>query len=178
MPQMDGVQRATGRTRGEWFALLDRWGARGRPYKEIAGWLTTKHELSKWWAQKLIVEYEQARGVREPGVRRNGTFEVTASKTVGVPCDRLFHAFVDARRRRRWLTDGRMRLTASQPGRAAHFEWEDGRSRVTVSFEDKGSSKAGVAVAHQRIATSREAQALKARWRARLAELKSFLEDD
>src|SRR5918992_6365900 len=90
MRQIDGVTRATGRGRQEWFALLDDWGARGRSYTEIAAWLTTKHGLSKWWAQKLIVEYEQSRGVRRAGVRRDGTFEVTASKTVAVPCDRLF----------------------------------------------------------------------------------------
>src|ERR671914_460765 len=101
MEKMTGIRRATGRERDEWFALLDKSGARGREYREIADWLTDRHGLSRWWAQKLIVEYEQDRGVRQPGVRRNGTFEVTASKTVAVPCDRLFDAFVDSRRRRR-----------------------------------------------------------------------------
>lgn len=178
MAQTDGVKRATGRTRQEWFALLDDWGARGRPYREIAAWLTTEQELSKWWAQKLIVEYEQARGVREPGVRRDGTFEVTASKTVAVPCERLFEAFVDPRRRRRWLTDGRMILRGSEPGRSARFDCADGGSRVTVAFEAKGPTKAGVSLAHQRIASGSEAQALKARWRERLADLKSLLESE
>jgi len=27
-----GVRRASGRTYDEWFALLDRWGAPGRPF--------------------------------------------------------------------------------------------------------------------------------------------------
>jgi hypothetical protein len=172
----DGVQRATGRSRAEWFALLDKWGAPGRPYRAIADWLTTKHELSKWWAQKLIVEYEQDRGLRAPGVRRDGTFEVTASKTVAVPCERLYEAFVNSRQRRRWLTDGRMSLRQSQPGRSARFDWEDGSSRVTVEVVPKGPAKATVAVAHQRLAKAAEAQRAKALWRGRLAELKSFLE--
>ena len=63
--------------------MLDAWGAAGRPYREIADWLTGQHDLSNWWAQKLIVEYEQARGLRPPGVRPDGTFEVSASKTGG-----------------------------------------------------------------------------------------------
>jgi uncharacterized protein YndB with AHSA1/START domain len=176
MAQTDGVRRATGRDREGWFALLDEWGARGRPYREIAAWLTTEHELSKWWAQKLIVEYEQARGVRPPGVRRDGTFEVTASKTVAVPCERLYDAFVDARQRRRWLTDGRMSLRNSQPGRSARFDWDGGVTRVSVQFEDKGPSKSTVAVGHQRLAAARDAQTAKAAWRRRLAELKTFLE--
>ena len=171
-----GVQRGTGRDREEWFALLDSWGAPGRPYREIAAWLTTEHGLSKWWAQKVIVEYEQARGVRPPGIRRDGTFEVTASKTVAVPCERLFGAFVDARQRRRWLTDGRMKLRASDPGRSARFDWEDGSTRVSVQFEDKGASRSAVAVAHKKLPAADEAQSTKAMWRERLAGLKSFLE--
>jgi hypothetical protein len=176
MAQTDGVTRATGRPRPEWFALLDSWGAHSRPYREIAAYLTGEHGLSKWWAQKLIVEYEQDRGLRAPGVRRDGTFEVTASKTVAVPCERLFDAFVDSKKRNRWLTDGSMRLRASRPGRQARFDWADGTSRVTVEFTAKGPAKSTVAVAHQRLAAADEAQAAKALWRERLTELKSFLE--
>ncbi|MGH8575878.1 MAG: DUF4287 domain-containing protein [Gammaproteobacteria bacterium] len=63
----EGVQRATGRGRDEWFTVLDTWGAPGRPYREIAEWLTGEHGISSWWAQKLIVEYQQACGLRAPG---------------------------------------------------------------------------------------------------------------
>jgi hypothetical protein len=176
MTTTDGVQRATGRSRAQWFAVLDKWDAPSRTYREIADWLTSKHGLSKWWAQKLIVEYQQARGLRAPGVRRDGTFEVTASKTVGVPCERLFGAFVDARQRRRWLTDGRMKLRASAPGRSARFDWEDGTSQVTVEFANKGPEKSAVAVAHRRLRAAAEAQSAKAAWRERLNELKIVLE--
>ena len=177
MAQMTGVERATGRDRAEWFALLDEWGAAGRPYKEISEWLTGEHDLSRWWAQKLIVEYEEARGIREPGARRNGTYEVGASKTVAVPVTRAFDAFVDSRKRNRWLTDGKMLVARSEPGRSARFWWQDGSSRVSVTFEDKGSSKATVTVIHNGLPNAKRAQAMKAKWRARLNELKSYLED-
>jgi hypothetical protein len=176
MPKVEGVERATGRSRAEWFSILDAWGAKGRPYREIADWLTGEHDLSRWWAQKLIVEYEQDRGVRQPGVRRNGTFEVGASKTVEVSAGRLYTAFVDSRRRNKWLTDGKMRLEASQANRSARFVWQDGSSRVNVDFIGKGRSKATVTLVHDRIADPAEAQGLKADWRERLNELKSFLE--
>ena len=61
-----GIRRATGRTYDQWFALLDRWGAPGRPFRETADWLEGEHDLSSWWAQKLIVEYEQTRGLPQP----------------------------------------------------------------------------------------------------------------
>ncbi len=176
MPKVTGVKRATGRERVEWFRVLDEWGAVGRPYREISDWLTDEHGLSRWWAQKLIVEYEQERGVRPPGVRRNGTFEVGASKTVSVPVERAFEAFVNTRQRKKWLTDATMSLSDSQPGRSARFLWEDGSSRVTVTFLEKGPSKSTVTVSHDRITGSKQAQSAKAHWRQRLGELKSYLE--
>jgi hypothetical protein len=176
MGKMDGVRRATGRDRDEWFARLDEWGAAGRGYREIADWLMGEHDLSRWWAQKLIVEYEEARGLRPPGVRPDGTFEVSASKTMAVPVKRLFEAFVNTRQRKKWLTGGRMLLRTSQPGRSARFDWEDGSTRVNVDFVDKGPSKSTVAVAHERLADADEAETTKAMWKERLAELKSFLE--
>ena len=176
MAKTETVRRATGRTQAEWYALLDKWGAPGRPYREIAAWLMDKHGVSRWWAQKLIVEYEQERGVRDPGVRRNGTFEVGASKTVAVPIDHLFDAFVDSRRRKRWLTDATMRLRTSEVDRSARFDWNGGSSRVNVTFEKKGSSKSTVTVVHDRLADAADAQETKALWRQRLGDLKAFLE--
>jgi hypothetical protein len=176
MAKVTGVRRATGRERVEWFALLDRWGAPGRPYREIADWLMGKHGLSRWWAQKLIVEYEQERGVRDPGVRRNGTFEVSASRTVNVPIEKAFDAFINTRRRKRWLADATMSLSDSKPGRSARFEWEDGSSRVRVVFERKGPSKSTVVVSHDQIIGAKQAQTAKARWREQLVDLKSYIE--
>jgi uncharacterized protein YndB with AHSA1/START domain len=176
MAKAETVRAATGRTQQQWYAVLDRWGAPGRPYREISDYLIQKHGLSRWWAQKLIVEYEQDRGVRAPGVRRNGTFEVGASKTVGVPVDDAFEAFVNARRRNRWLTDGKMKLRTSEPGRSARFDWDGGSSRVVVTFEDKGSSKATVVVQHQQLSGAKKAQKTKELWRERLNDLKAFVE--
>jgi hypothetical protein len=175
MPKTDGVRRGTGRERDEWFALLDAWGAGGRQYREIADWLVGEHDLSRWWAQKLIVEYEQARGLRPPGVRPDGTFEVSASKTIAVPVKRLYDAFVDAGQRRKWLTEG-MSLRTSQGSRSARFDWEGGSTRVSAEFIGKGPAKSAVAVAHERLPDADQAEATKAMWRERLAALKSFLE--
>lgn len=112
----EGMRRATGRDRDEWFTALDTWGTLGRPYREIAEWLTEEHGISNWWVQKLIVEYQQARGVRAPGVRPDGTFTATASKTLAVPGERAFEAFVDAKLRERWLPGAVMHERTSRPG--------------------------------------------------------------
>ena len=172
----EGMRRATGRDRGGWFAVLDAWGAAGRPYQEIAAWLTGEHGLSSWWAQKLIVEYEQARGLRAAGVRPDGTFTVGASKTVAVPAEQLYAAFVDAEVRELWLPGAAIRERTSQPGRSARFDWDDGATRVNVSVAAAGEAKSQAAVEHERLPDARAAEEAKAYWRERLDVLKTVLE--
>ena len=155
--------------------MLDTWGAAGRSYRDIADWLTGEHGVSSWWAQKLIVEYEQARGLRDAGVRPDGTFAGGASKTVAVPVERLFDAFVDANVRERWLPGVVLRERTSQAGRSARFDWDDD-SRVNVTFGALGDGKSQVAVEHDHLPDARAAAERKAYWRERLATLKTLLE--
>lgn len=170
------LRRTTGRDRGEWFALLDEWGAAGRAYREIADWLVGEHGLSSWWAQKLIVEYEQARGLRDAGVRPDGTFAGGASKSVNVAVDGLYEAFVDAELRERWLPGVVMHERTSRPGRSARFDWEDGSTRLNVTFIGSGPTRSQVAVEHDHLPDARVAEERKAFWRERLAALKALLE--
>jgi len=78
----EAVREATGRDRAEWFALLDQAGAATWKHKDIASWLVTEHGVDGWWAQGVTVGYEQARGIRQPGQRQDGTFEASVSRTV------------------------------------------------------------------------------------------------
>jgi hypothetical protein len=172
----ESLRRTSGRDRAEWFALMDEWGAAGRPYREIADWLTGVQGLSKWWAQKLIVEYEQARGVRKPGVRRDGTFSVGVTRSIGVPAERAFAAFVDPEVRARWLPGVELRERTSQPDRSARFDWEDGATRINVSFLPTGEARCDVAVEHERLRSSQAADRTKAFWRDHLEALRTLLE--
>jgi hypothetical protein len=174
-PSDDKVKAATGRAWEAWFSTLDRWGARNRKHAETVTFLVDRHGVPGWWAQSITVWYQRARGMRLKHQQADG-FTVSASKTIAVPVDSLFDAFVNPRSRRKWLTDGTMSLRTSQPGRTARFDWEEGSTRVNVSFVDKGSAKATVAVAHERLPDPGEAEAAKASWRQRLADLESFLE--
>jgi uncharacterized protein YndB with AHSA1/START domain len=172
----EGMRRATGRDRREWFGVLDAWGAAGRPYRQIADWLRSEHGLSSWWAQKLIVEYEQARGLRPPGVRRDGTFEVSASRTVAAPVERVLTAFLDAALRERWLPGAAMHERASRSKQALQFDWQDDGSRVVVGVTAKGTAKSEVSVQHVRLPNAKAAAEMKRYWRERLASLKALLE--
>ncbi|WP_051795312.1 DUF4287 domain-containing protein [Kibdelosporangium aridum] len=167
-PSEDAVRTATGRDWDEWNAELDAWDATGHSHKEIVAWLMDDRGVGSWWAQSITVAYEQARGLRTPGSGRDGLFTISVSKTVDVPVDELFKAFM--------ATAGEaLRERTSQPGRSARFDWEDGRTRVNVGFDAKGPNKSVVALAHERLESPEEAERMKAMWRERLATLKAHI---
>jgi uncharacterized protein YndB with AHSA1/START domain len=167
--------KATGRRYGEWFAILDEWGAASRPHPEIARWLGEEHGVPSWWRQSVTVSYERARGLRAVGQRTSG-WSVSATRTVEVPVERLFAAFDDADLRRRWLGGADLRTRTTTPPRSARYDWEAGPSRVEVSFVPAGPAKSRVAVEHSRLADAEETARMKRFWRERLGALKAMLE--
>jgi hypothetical protein len=176
-PYSDETIRAnTGRVWDEWFALLDSWGGAERPHPEIARWLVEEHGVPGWWAQGVTVGYERARGLRAPGQRRGGLFEVNASKTVAVPVERLYEAFTDPDLRERWLPGATVELRRAQPAKSVRAGWDDGSTRLVVWFTARGESKSQAALVHERIPDAGTADKLKRFWRERMADLKQLLE--
>ena len=173
----ESIRERTGRGWEEWFDLLDDWGAAEQPHREIARWVASQLHIEPlgWNAQAITVSYERARGLREVGERSDG-FAAGASKTVAVPVEHLYDAFVDESRRREWLPDADLReRTATRP-KSARFDWGDGTTRVHVSFVSKGAARSTVAVEQLRLADAGESQRMKAFWRERLSALKAHLE--
>jgi hypothetical protein len=165
----------TGHDRAFWFDELDAWGAAGRPYREIADWLTMEQGLSAWWAQKLIVEYEEARGLRDRGARRDGTFSAGASRTVDAPIEKVFEAFTDVPARERWLPGVAVEVRAAQP-RVVRLGWPDG-TRLQAQFEPRGQNRTTVAVEHQRLPNAALVPSMRTYWQERLEALTSLLEE-
>jgi hypothetical protein len=173
----EAIRRRTDRGWEEWFDLLDEWGAAERPHREIARWVAEQLgvEPLAWGAQAVTVSYERARRLRAVGEHADG-FAITATRTVAVPVERLYDAFVDASLRERWLPAGRLReRTATKPA-SARFDWDGGETRVNVVFVGKGDAKSTAAVEHSRLAGAEQAGEMKAWWRERLAALKAQLE--
>jgi hypothetical protein len=171
----EAIRNRTGRGWEEWFDLLDEWGAAERSHTEIARWVSGEHGVNGWSSQSVTVSYERARGGRAVGEHVDG-FAITASKTVAVPVERLYEAFVNASRRKRWLPDGKLRVRTSSKPKSARFDWDDGDTRVNVGFTAKGDDKSAVALEHSRLADAKEAERMKAYWRDRVAALKALLE--
>jgi hypothetical protein len=171
----EAIVKRTGRGWEEWFDLLDGAGAGERTHKEIAASLRAEHGVDGWSSQSITVAYERARMGRAVGERETG-FEISSSKTVTVPVERLFDAVVDEATRSRWLADGQLRERTSTRARSARYDWGDGSTRVIFGFEPKGPDKSLVSLVHERLPDAGEAERMKRYWRERLVALKSELE--
>ena len=73
---------ATGKSPDGWFALLDAAGASNWTHTRIAAWLRDEHAVPRWWNQAVTVRYEQARGMRDPGQKADGTYTAVATRTL------------------------------------------------------------------------------------------------
>ncbi len=173
------IRERTGRGWEEWFDLLDAWGATERPHKEIARWVAAQlaiHPLA-WNAQAISASYERARGMRVVGQRAGG-FATSVSRTVAVPADVLFDAFVDESARRRWLPDAQLRQRTATRPRSARFDWGDGERRMHVTLTAKDAGRTTATVEHARLSSASEVEQMKRYWRERLTALKTQLEAD
>jgi hypothetical protein len=171
------IRSRTGRGWEEWFDLLDDWGAAERPHREISRWVAEQQGAVPlaWNVQAVVVSYERARGGRAIGEHPDG-FTITATKTVAVPVDRLYDAFLDQSLRARWLPEDDLRKRTATRPRSARFDWGEGDTRVHVGFLAKGEAKSTLALEHVRLANASEADRMKAFWRERVATLKEVLE--
>lgn len=169
------LREATGRGWDEWIATLDAWGARTKKHPEIARYLIEELGVAGWWAQTVTVGYERATGLRLKH-QQGTTFSVSATRTVNVPVEDLYLAFVDDVERKRWFEDASMSLRTSRQSRDARFDWDDGSTRVVAWFEAKGPSKSTISLAHEKLPDPDEAETMKTMWRERLKDLKAHLE--
>lgn len=92
----DALAAATGKTWAEWFAILDAEKASTWKHAQIARWLNANYPLGGWWAQGVTVGYEQAHGIRSPGQRQDGSYEVSASKTLPLEQQQALDAAIAA----------------------------------------------------------------------------------
>ncbi len=178
------VMNATGKTLGDWFAILDGRDARDLRHKDIARLLQDEYGVSAWWSQNVTVEYEKHIGRRETGQTQAGDYGATVTRTL--PGD------MDAARER-WVAGLREEGAAAafdgvpfagEPSISRADTWRYWRvvlaagTRVTVTISDKpgGAAKAGspaalLAVTSSKLPTRDGSDRWKAFWRRCLAAL-------
>jgi uncharacterized protein YndB with AHSA1/START domain len=167
------VSRRTGRTWTEWVRVLDRASAAAKTHREIAEYVSSLGTPG-WWTQMVTVGYERIRGLRERGQRRDGRYEVSTSRTYGVPVERLFDAFADVRQRGRWLRVKITVRTALRPKRL-RVTWDDG-TVVQFGFSAKGSGKSAVSLSQTKLPDRASADEMKQAWARHFDRLGQMLQ--
>ncbi len=168
------MKEKTQRTWKEWTDALDRHDAHRMEHRAIANLLHTTFKVGDWWAQMVAVGYERIKGLRARGQRRDGTYEVSKSRTYNVPVSELFEAWADSGTRRRWLDATGVKLRTATAPKSLRLGWSDG-SIIAVGFLDKGKGKSAVAVQHTRLPDRETAERLKSYWAEQLTALGKML---
>ena len=170
----DAVKAKTGKNWAQWFAVLDKDGAKKLAHREIAQLLSNKHGVPSWWCQMVTVEYEKERGLRVTHQRPDG-YSISRSKTIGAPVEALFDAWNDPRRRKRWLAEV-IDIRKATPHKSVRFTWPDKKTNVEVLFLPKGAGKTQVSVQHNKLAGLKAAARMKKYWGEKLDGLAATLE--
>ena len=170
----EAVEKATGKTWEEWFAVLDAADAVRMSHKEIAQWLNSSHIESEWWCQSVTVGYEQARGIRKVNQKLDG-FTVSVSKTVPFPVSPVYEAWAEASQRSKWLPDSdKLDITTARQDKSIRGKW-GGSSVIAVSFTPKGDSKTQVTVQHERLTAEGDVERMRSHWKSALAAMEKLL---
>lgn len=169
------IKAKTGCDWESWVSALDYKKAYTWSHREIAEYVHEKFKVPGWWTQSVTVGYERIKGLRAIGQRRDGGFEASRSKTIGVSVSRVFRAFKDARVRRKWLPDVKLTIRTATPDRSLRISWDDGTS-VDVWLTGKGKDKSAVAVTHKKLTGKDDAGRRKAYWGERLEALAGVLD--
>jgi hypothetical protein len=169
----DVIKAKTGRDWQRWVATLDRDGAEQLIHRDIASIVSEKYGVQSWWTQTVTVGYERIKG-RRIGQRSDGTFEASKSRTFAVPVETLFNAWLDAKLRKRWLTE-EIKVRTAQKSRSMRLGWPGG-AIVAVGFTAKGA-KSAVAIQHPKLPDKNAVARVKQEWTARFDALAEVLRE-
>jgi hypothetical protein len=167
------VKAKTGKTWDQWFALLDKAGAKVMAHQDIAAWLNKAQKLPGWWAQMVTVGYERARGLRKLRETAQG-FNASVSKTLAAGLDAAFEAWDETAVRAAFLKEA-IAVSTRNPGKNLRFAWDKDGGRVEVRFVKKGPKKAQVTVDHTGLSNAASVKRMKAFWGEAMGKFESLL---
>jgi uncharacterized protein YndB with AHSA1/START domain len=171
----NAVKAKTGKTWSQWFAILDKAGAKKMTHQEIVKLLNSKHDVGPWWCQMVTVTYEQHSGLRESHERPDG-YQISVSRTVKTPLSRLFAAFDDEPTRDEWLGEKGLVVRKATKNKSMRFTWKDRLTSLEINFYPKDANKSQVVVQHSRLSSGAAASRMKGYWGNALNRLQAALE--
>ena len=171
----EAVEAKTGKNWKQWFAILDKAGAKKMNHQEIAKYLNTEQDVGPWWQQMVTVTYEQARGLRKPNERPDG-YQISVSRTVNVPIAKLYKAFANDKARNAWLAEEGLAVRKATANKSMRVTWNDVKTSLEINFYPKGDDKSQVVVQHSKLPNAKASATMKTYWTRALDRLRDSLE--
>lgn len=189
------ARRETGRTLGEWFAILDTFGGPAKGRRELGNHLYADHKVDIWWVSAINVAYEAHHGVVEKDGKGKG-YTICATKTVKAAPEACQALLADTAAFDRWLGSGhrgdvvdggrlenadgnRATIRKVNPNKVMRLVWEQPEAGAGTPVEIKlqpAGAKTTVMVTHDRLQTREEADGFRRAWGVALDRFKAAVE--
>jgi hypothetical protein len=169
----EAIESGTGQSWESWLSYLDTAGAAQKSHQEIVE-LASANGAPSWWRQMIAVTYEQHIGRRVPGQRGDGSFSISASRTLPGSIDEALA---------RWeavvgTPDEIMGVAiASGPAVSTTAKWRYWRctladgSRVVVNISLKSPGKSVVSAQHEQLESKELGEDWRTYWKSVLRQL-------
>jgi uncharacterized protein YndB with AHSA1/START domain len=169
------VNAKTGKTWKQWFAILDKAGAKKMSHQEIVKYLSAEQGVGPWWQQMVTVTYERARGMRDVNQKPEG-YQISVSRTIKVPVGMLYNAFANDKARNAWLAEDGLAVRKATANKSMRVTWNDVKTSLEINFYPKGEDKSQVVVQHSKLPNAKASSTMKAYWGKALDRLRASLE--
>jgi len=167
----EAVKAKTGKTWKQWFAVLDKAGAKKMSHQEIVKHLSEEENVGPWWCQMVTVTYEQQTGKRALHEKPEG-FQISVSRTIDTPLPKLYKAFADNSARSEWLGEDNLEVRKATPNKSMRVTWKDKKTSLEINFYPKTAGKSQVVVQHSKLANASAAAKMKTYWSKALDRLR------
>ena len=173
------VVKATGRNWDQWRALLDRKGAASLSHRDLAQFVSTLHTGSGWWSQAVAVGYERLTGKRKRHARADGTFNVSASRTLAAKGAEVFKRIADDRLRASWAPVSLkvLKVSNTKPARTVRFQYSEKGPRVFAYLEPR-KDRTVVTISVEKLPSAAAVALQRKRWRGGLEKLAGAIARD
>lgn len=184
------VRARTGRGLDHWFKVLDTFGAAEKGHTAAARHLSDDHGVDGWYAQGITVAFERARGLRATNQRMSGYYEVSVSKVVDAPLERVAKALARPAERAAWLrgcdpaienglreaqSGEGARTVKIRAGKDARLRYPADGKTIEIVVIAKPGGRASIVASVTKIPSAPAMEAQRAAWRRAFDGLKAHL---
>ena len=118
--------------------------------------------------------YEQHARTHEQHEQAEG-YEISVSKTLQVDVRIIYDAWFTDEKRRRWLQESPLKITASTRNKSIRAQWANGQSKLSIDFYSKGENRSQVVVQHMKLPSLKAAEDMHTFWKEKLDALEEMV---